>query len=73
MALLLKSASVAAVVTVVSTVSISAQAAAMTEALVQNYIAAMKSSANSQNVNQVARLVSDDALISLSRKGKSTS
>lgn len=71
--LLLKSASVAAVVTVVSTVSISAQAAAMTEALVQNYIAAMKSSANSQNVNQVARLVSDDALISLSRKGKSTS
>ncbi len=73
LALLLKSASVAAVVTVVSTVSISAQAAAMTEALVQNYIAAMKSSANSQNVNQVARLVSDDALISLSRKGKSTS
>ena len=73
LALFLKSASVAAVVTVVSTVSISAQAAAMTEALVQNYIAAMKSSANSQNVNQVARLVSDDALISLSRKGKSTS
>ncbi|GAF58956.1 LOW QUALITY PROTEIN: aspartate aminotransferase [Psychrobacter sp. JCM 18902] len=73
LALLLKSASVAAVVAVVSTVSISAQAAAMTEALVQNYIAAMKSSANSQNVNQVARLVSDDALISLSRKGKSTS
>lgn len=71
--LLMKSASVAAVVAVASTVSVSAQAATMTEALVQNYVAAMKVSANSQNVNQVARLVSDDALISLSRKGKSTS
>lgn len=73
LALLVKSASVAAVMTVASTVSISAQAATMTEALVQNYVAAMKSAANSQNVNQVARLVSDDALISMSRKGKSTS
>ena len=45
----------------------------MTESLVQNYVAAMKSAANSQNTNQVARLVSDDALISMSRKGKSTS
>ena len=73
LALLMKSASIAAVVAVASTVSVNAQAATMTEALVQNYIAAMKSSANSQNVNQVARLVSDDALISLSRKGRSTS
>ena len=71
--LLLKGASVTAIAAVVSTVSISAQAATMTEALVQNYVAAMKSSANSQSVNQVSRLVSDDALISLSRKGKSTS
>lgn len=71
--LLTKSASVAAVVAVASTVSVSAQAATMTETLVQNYVAAMKASANSQDVNQVARLVSDDALISLSRKGKSTS
>lgn len=71
--LLMKSTSVAAVVAVASTVSISAQAATMTEALVQNYISAMKSSANSQSVTQVSRLVSDDALISLSRKGKSTS
>lgn len=73
LALLVKSASVAAVVTVASTVSISAQAATMTEALVQNYAAAMKTSANNQNINQVARLVADDALISMSRKGKSTS
>lgn len=73
MALLLKGASITAIVAVASTVSISAQAATMTEALVQNYAAAMKSSANSQSINQIARLVSDDALISLSRKGKSTS
>ena len=73
LALLIKGAGLAAVVAVVSTVSISAQAATMTEALVQNYASAMKSSANSRNVSQVARLVSDDALISLSRKGKSTS
>lgn len=72
LALLMKSASVTAVIAVASTVSISASAA-MTEALVQNYAAAMKSSANSQSINQVSRLVSDDALISLSRKGKSTS
>ncbi|MBH0096559.1 hypothetical protein I6E61_09205 [Psychrobacter sp. NZS113] len=73
LALLIKGAGVATVVAIASTVSISAQAATMTEALVQNYASAMKSSANSRNVSQVARLVSDDALISLSRKGKSTS
>ncbi|MBH0005960.1 hypothetical protein [Psychrobacter sp. SWN149] len=73
LALLIKGASITAIIAVASTVSISAQAADMTEALVKNYAAAMKSSANSQNVNQVSRLVSDDALISLSRKGKSTS
>ncbi|WP_201508790.1 hypothetical protein [Psychrobacter alimentarius] len=73
LALLIKGTSVVAVVAAVSAVSITAQAATMTEALVLDYIAAMKSSANSQSINQVARLVSDDALISLSRKGKSTS
>ena len=73
LALLMKSASVTAIMAAASTMTISAQAATMTEALVQNYVAAMKSAANSQNTNQVARLVSDDALISMSRKGKSTS
>jgi len=72
-ALLIKATSATALFAVASTVSISAQAATMTEGLVQNYASAMKSAANSQNTNQVARLVSDDALISLSRKGKSTS
>jgi len=73
LALLVKSASITAIVAVASTISINAQAATMTEDLVQNYAAAMKASANSQSINQVSRLVSDDALISLSRKGKSTS
>jgi len=73
LALLVKSASITAIVAVASTISINAQAATMTEDLVQNYAVAMKASANSQSINQVSRLVSDDALISLSRKGKSTS
>ncbi|MBB3105641.1 hypothetical protein FHS24_000132 [Psychrobacter luti] len=73
LALLMKSASVTAIMAAASTMAISAQAATMTEALVQNYATAMKSAANSQSINQVARLVSDDALISMSRKGKSTS
>ena len=66
LALLMKSASVTAIVAAASTMTISAQAATMTEALVQNYATAMKSAANSQSLNQVA-------LISMSRKGKSTS
>lgn len=72
-ALLIKTASVVTFAAVASTVAISAQAATMSEDLVQNYAAAMKSAANSKSINQVATLVSDDALISLSRKGKSTS
>lgn len=47
--------------------------AALSEAAVQNYATAMKQAANSQNINQVSSLVSDDALISLSRRGKTTS
>ncbi len=72
-ALLIKSAGVAAIAAVVSSVAVSAQAATMTEGLVQNYASAMKSAANSKSTNQVAALVSDDALISLSRRGKTTS
>lgn len=73
LALVIKSTSVAPLAAVVSTFSINVQAATMTESLVQNYASAMKSAANSKNIGQVSRLVSDDALISLSRKGKSTS
>lgn len=73
LALLIKSASITTVAALVTVASISAQAAPMTEGLVQNYVSAMKTAANNKNISQVARLVSDDALISLSRKGKSTS
>lgn len=69
----IKSTGMAAVTLLASTVAIQAAAAPMTEGLVKSYASAMKSAANSQNINQVARLVSEDALISLSRKGKSTS
>ncbi len=73
LALAIKSASVVGLVAVASTIAISAQAATMTDSLVQSYSAAMKSAANSKSISKVANLVSDDALISLSRKGKSTS
>lgn len=73
LALLIKSTSVVAVAAIASTVAISAQAETMTDSLVKSYAAAMKSAANNKNMSQVANLVSDDALISLSRKGKSTS
>ncbi len=73
LALLIKSASVVTLAAVAGTVAINAQAATMTDSLVQNYADAMKSAANSKNISQVSTLVSDDALISLSRKGKSTS
>lgn len=72
-ALLVKSAGMAAIAAVASTAAVSAQAATMTEDLVQNYASAMKSAANSQSTSRVAALVSDDALISLSRRGKTTS
>lgn len=73
LALLIKSVSISVLAAVASTAAVSAQAADMTEDLVQNYAAAMKSAANNKDINQVAKLVSDDALISMSRKGKSTS
>ena len=73
LALLIKGVSIGGLMAVASTAAVSANAAVMTEGLVNDYAAAMKSAANSKNVNRVAQLVSDDALISMSRKGKSTS
>ena len=73
LALAIKSTAIIGLAAVASTIAISAQAATMTDSLVQNYASSMKSAANSKNMNQVANLVSEDALISLSRKGKSTS
>ena len=73
LALLIKGVSVGALALAASGVSISAQAADMTERAVQDYAAAMKVAANNKDITQVAALVSNDALISLSRRGKSTS
>lgn len=73
LALLIKGASITALAASASVIAINAQAATMSESLVQNYASAMKTAANNKNISQVSRLVSDDALISLSRKGKSTS
>ncbi|GAA0319600.1 hypothetical protein [Psychrobacter aestuarii] len=73
LALALKGAGVVTVAAAVSAIAMSAQAATMTEGLVENYASAMKTAANSQDINRVANLVSDEALISLSRRGKSTS
>lgn len=50
-----------------------ALAAPINDSAIQSYAASMKKAANAQNINQVANLVSDDALISLSRNGKTTS
>ena len=47
--------------------------AAINEAAVQNYATQMKQAANSKNVSKVSSLVADEALISLSRRGKTTS
>ncbi|OOR90123.1 hypothetical protein B0181_05350 [Moraxella caviae] len=52
---------------------VSVPAYAMSEASVQGFAAAMKNAANSQNIGKVAELISDEAIISLSRGNKSTS
>ncbi|PNK59948.1 hypothetical protein [Psychrobacter sp. FDAARGOS_221] len=62
-----------AMATAVSLTATAAQAADLSEADVQNYAAKMKQAANSKNVSQVSNLVADEALISLSRRGKTTS
>lgn len=62
-------------IVMVAAVSVTATPAqaALTESAVQGYAIKMKQAANSQNVQQVASLVDDNALISLSRLGKTTS
>lgn len=61
-----------AMIAAVSFAATSAQAA-INEAAVQNYATQMKQAANSKNVSKVSSLVADEALISLSRRGKTTS
>ena len=59
-------------VAAVSFAATSAQAA-INEAAVQNYATQMKQAANSKNVSKVSNLVADEALSSLSRRGRTTS
>lgn len=61
-----------AMVAAVSFAATSTQAA-INEAAVQNYATQMKQAANSKNVSKVSNLVADEALISLSRRGRTTS
>ena len=49
---------------------ISAPAHAISEASVQAYAAAMNQAANSQNIGQISRLISDEVIISLTRNRK---
>lgn len=68
-------AGILAPVAIVATIGVAATSAqaAISEAAVQSYAAQMKQAANSKNVNKVSSLVADEALISLSRRGKTTS
>lgn len=46
--------------------------AEITQSLVNGYASAMQTAANSQNIGQIAKLLSDDAVVSLTRQGKGT-
>lgn len=45
---------------------------ALSESIVVNYARNMSQAANDQNIAKIARLIADDAIISLSRNGKTT-
>lgn len=47
--------------------------AQMNESLVMAYAQSMQAAANAQNISQIARLVSDEAVIALTRQGKGSS
>lgn len=47
--------------------------AQVSEQMIMAYAQNMQASANSQNISQVAKLVADDAVISLTRQGKGSS
>lgn len=47
--------------------------AQMSEQLVMNYAQSMQNAANSQNISQLGRLLSDDVVVSLTRQGRGSS
>lgn len=49
-----------------------APAYAVSPEVVQSYATAMKASANAQNIGQIAKLIDDNAVISISRQGKTS-
>lgn len=49
-----------------------APAHAITEGAVQGYATAMKTSANAQNIGQIAKLIDEEAVISITRQGKTS-
>lgn len=46
--------------------------AQMTEQMVMNYAQTMQAAANNRSINQIARLLSDDVVVSLTRQGRGT-
>lgn len=52
---------------------ISVPAYAISESDIVSYTASMSHAANGQNIAQISKLIADDAIISLSRNGKTTS
>lgn len=50
----------------------STPAYAMSESTVMQFASAMKTSANAQNIGQLSRLIDDNAVISITRQGKTT-
>ncbi|OOS07762.1 protein of unknown function [Moraxella cuniculi DSM 21768] len=52
---------------------ITTNAYAISESDINRYASAISSAANAQNIAQVSRLIADDAIISLSRNGKTSS
>lgn len=56
---------------VAATVSAPAYAQ-ISQALIDNYASTMQTAANSRNIGQIAKLLSDDVVVSLTRQGKGT-
>ncbi|MDO4894283.1 DUF4440 domain-containing protein [Moraxella sp.] len=52
---------------------VSMSAHAINESAVSSYAAAMNAAANNQNIAQVSKLIADDAVISITRNGKTSS
>lgn len=56
---------------IMATSIVSPAYAQMNQSLIDSYASAMTTAANSQNIGKIAELLSDDAVISLNRQGKS--